>query len=308
MRHIAGRIIAVAGVLIALAGVALCVYVGPDGRRITGPHEIDTQGFAVVTSPKVLSWTGITIGVLAELPADKPVFVGLGNAVDVEDYLKETEHLRVESVALSQWELDTRQVEGEAGLPAAPTALDWWVESSAGLGGASINTVLPDETVQLAITSVGDADLSGLAVTVSYQLAGGFFIGLGFIPLGAGIAVLGRMLYRDQELLHYVEDVEDVEEGDEEVTYVLVDEDGNETEISADEAAGYDVVDADDEPLLVGEVPDSEEQVVYVLIDEDGNEVEISAEEAAGYDVVDEEVALQVADEPEADDAGQGTS
>lgn len=238
------------GVLVALLGIATMIYLGPDGRRTSGPHPIATDGIAIVTAPKALSWVGVRIDVLAELPANKPVFVGLGNAVDVNDYLKDTTRIEVDSFH-PPFTVTTRNIKGRDNLPAAPTSLNWWLASNAGLGGASIDVTLPSDTVRLAILSVGSSNLRGLNLTVAYGIRGGFAKGAGLALLGFGGIWFGRMLRRGDELWTDTEvDDEEVEEI-EEVVYVYVDDDGVEHEISAEEAGQYDIEEEAPEPVAV---------------------------------------------------------
>lgn len=304
MRARVGLGIALLGALLVLLGLALMVVLGPDGRVTSGPHALETDGIAVVTAPKVVTWSGVRVTVLAELPVNKPVFIGLGNAVDVDDYIGNTQRLEVDAFH-TPWKVRTRAVKGRANLPGAPTALDWWLARDAGLGGASIDTTLPDQTVSLAILSVGFSNLKGLKVTVAYGLKGGFAMGSGLALLGVAGVLLGLLLRRDKEL--WRESEADVDE----VVYLLVDEDGVEHEISAADAAAYDVEEVTVEDYVVdgdgdevGELPEPEPEpeperepeppaaaapVVYVFIDEHGVEHQVSEDELADYDIVDDD-------------------
>lgn len=240
MRRIAGLGCMVFGPVVALLGIALMVVLGTDGSVETGPHPIETDGVAVVTAPSTLSWAGVRIGILAELPVSKPVFVGLGNSVDVKDYLGETARLRVDSYE-RPWQLKLKRVDGKPNLPAAPTALNWWIAKSAGLGGASIAVTLPDETVSLAILAVGASNLAGLEVTASYLLPGGFGIGIGLLLIGAALFLLGHLVKHPVGVRSYPE-----EEYDEDFVYVYVDDDGVEHEIDTDEVGEFEVIDRDE--------------------------------------------------------------
>ena len=240
MRRKAGLGIMLAGILVALFGVAVMVVLGPDGRIKSGPHEVDTDGMAIVTAPQVISWTGARVGVFAELPVNKPVFVGLGNSLDVENYVGETAHLQIDSYHVP-WKTTTREIKGRPNLPAAPTAMDWWIADNAGLGGASISTRLPDETVSLAILSVGSSNLTGLRVTVTYEIQGGFGLGAGMVLLGVAALLFGRMCRRDIWLWPYDEDPDE-----DDVVYIYTDENGGEHEVSEDSLGNYEVVDGPD--------------------------------------------------------------
>jgi hypothetical protein len=320
MRTRLGWALAVLGVVVALLGLALALVLGPDSRFTTGPHKIRTDGIAVVTEPKVISWADVQIDLLAEVPVRKPVFVGLANSVDVQNYVGRTQRLEVTGFQ-RPWTITTRQVDGRAGLPGAPTAVDWWIAQSAGLGGASISTRLPDETVSAVVLSVGSTNLSGLEITLAYGIKGGFSKGIGLLLLGLGVAWAGWLMRRGGT--PWRDDPEEVVE--EEVVYVYVDEDGVEHEISAEEAAQYDVLDESvsvpDEPepvdapepvdqaepivppavqvttpgvltaaQIAAETPEPvEERVVYVYVDEDGVEHEVSEDELTDFEIVDDE-------------------
>lgn len=297
----------VVGALLALLGAAVMVVLGPDSRFTTGPHRVDTDGVAVVTAPGVISYRGLQVDVLVEVPVDKPVFVGIGNTVDVDDFLKDTKRLEVTSFHVP-WTVRTEQRDGRPALSSAPTALDWWVADSAGLGGAAISTTLPDESVSLAILSVGASDLSGLRVTFAYGIRGGFGMGLGAVLLGLGLLWAGLLLRRGTVVPTLasgpdhdapVQRAEEVEE----VVYVFVDEQGVEREVSAEEAARLQAeIDvesaAEEQPASPdapqGQIPDAATDpatppVVYVFVDEDGVEHEVSEADLADYEVVEDE-------------------
>ncbi|MGH3425296.1 MAG: hypothetical protein ACRDO8_11230 [Nocardioidaceae bacterium] len=298
MRRIAGGVLVLLALLTVLVGAAMAVLLGPDDRAVTGPHAVDADGVAVVTAPGVISWAGPTVSVTAEVADDRPVFVGVGNSVDVEDYVGETERLVVDSYEVP-WSITTSREDGKPNLPASPTALDWWIEDGAGLGGASITFALPDETVSLAILSVGANDLKGLTVTTSYDVRGGFGIGLGLVAVGVGGALLGWVVVRRRPLLRRrpvaaryeagVPDDRPDDRSEERPDGWAQESDPAEPDEGAEPlvptAARGDVeVDGEDE-VDGGEVA---EEVVYVYVDERGVEHEIPAEEAHGYEVVEE--------------------
>ncbi|MET0928307.1 MAG: hypothetical protein ABWX74_02265 [Aeromicrobium sp.] len=307
MRTRSGWALSVLGVLVAILGAAAMVLLGPDSRFTTGPHAIETDDIAVVTAPTAIRWADVQVDVLAEVPVRKPIFIGVGNAVDVQDFVGRTQRLEVTTFR-RPFDLETREVKGTANLPGAPTSLDWWIDSAAGLGGASISTQLPDQTVSIAILSVGSSNLSGLEVTLAYGVKGGFAKGAAVLLLGLALTVLGVAVRRggpwsDDEDDDVV-DLDDDAGVEEEVVYVMIDDDGVEHEISAEEAAELDVVEVEEVIELVGPEPEPEpepesepepepasasERVVYVYVDEDGVEHEVGEDELAEFEIVDEE-------------------
>jgi hypothetical protein len=215
-------------VVLALLGLALVVFFGPDSRRTSGPHALDTDEFAIVTSPGVLSWAGLRVDILAQLPVNKPVFVGLANSVDVEAYVAHARHLVVDSFDYP-WSYRSTAVEGEQFLPGAPTALDWWHASNAGLGAARISTTLPGDTSSVAIMSVGSTNLSGLKVSIAWGIPGAFAKGIGLVLMGLGGWWLIRLVRRGARLRAARRSVawHEVEE----TVFVWVDEFGIEHEV-----------------------------------------------------------------------------
>ena len=299
-RRIGAWALTVLGALIAVAGIAVMVVLGPDGRVTTGPHAIDTDAAAVVTAPGVVKIVGVQVDLLVEVPIDKPVFVGVGNTVDVEDYVKDTARVEVTSYE-APWTIATRDVEGEPNVPSAPTALDWWFVSQAGLGGADISLTLPDEPVSVAVVAVGSTNLSGLEVTMAYGIRGGFGRGAGIALLGIGLAWFGVLLRR-RHVWRVDEPVDDVPLVEEVEVFVYVDEHGVEHEIDPDELDGFEVVDEDapvpdpdvkpepepepePEPGSVTGAGTGPEAAVYVWVDDDGVEHEVSEDELHEFEV-----------------------
>jgi hypothetical protein len=312
MHKAIGTALAAVGVVIAVLGLAIMAVFGPDGRFKTGPHAVNTDGVAVVTEPGVISWKNLDIELLAEVPAHKPIFVGVGNSVDVEAYLKGVQRLEVTDFE-TPWKLRTRQVAGRDALGGAPTAVDWWRAHSAGLGGAAIKTKLPDETVSAVILSVGSSNLRGLKVTFAYGLEGGFLKGLALLFGGFGMGWAGMLVRRGVSIWADDGKVVDLPSwaGDEspteilpalggrgrskktepssgpddahEVVYVYVDEDGVEHQLTEAEAAEYEVVSVH----LEESEADDDKPVTYFWVDDDGVEHEVSADEMHKYELLD---------------------
>ena len=195
MRRLVGILLMVAALGCVVVGAGIAALLGPDNRAVTGPHPMSVDGVALTTAPEVLSWAGPTVTVLVVLPDDRPVFIGVGNIVDVRDYLADTRVRQVDSFEVP-WTITTSDIDGADFVPAAPTALDWWLAQAAGQGGASLTFRLPDETVSVAVIAIGDSTLEGLQVTASYDAAGGFGIGLGLVALGLGMGLFGWIAFR----------------------------------------------------------------------------------------------------------------
>lgn len=297
MRTVVGWAISAAGLAVAIAGTAVMVMLGPDSRVVTGPHAVDVDGSVVVTAPRVIRWVDTRVDVLVEVPANKPVFVGLGNTVDVDSLVDGVERLEVTEFE-TPWDPTTRLVDGQSTVRAAPTALDWWIADAAGLGGASISTRLPDQPVSLAIVSVGASNLSGLQVTLAYGMQGGFGIGVGALLLGLGGVLVGVIVRRSRSADDALDELVEVQE---EVVYVVVDDDGSERELTPDEvAAGGFLIEEEvpappeevvrpDEPGPSDAVAPPAVPVTYVFVDEDGVEHEVGEDELDQFEIVEDD-------------------
>jgi hypothetical protein len=296
MHKAIGTALVAVGIVCAVLGLAIVAILGPDGRFRTGPHPIDTEGIAVVTAPGVISWKNLDVELLAEVPARKPVFVGIGNSVDVQAYLQGVKRLEVTDFK-TPWKFKTKQIPGRGVLSGAPTALTWWRADSAGLGGAAMELKLPDETVSAAILSIGSSNLRGLKVTFAYGLQGGFLKGLGLLFGGLGVGWAGLLVRRGETIwADGGKDSKLVElpdwAGDETPTEIIPALARRFTPKFAHRAhkEGAHKEGAHKEGLAVEESVDDGHEIVYVYVDEDGVEHELTEQEAAAYEVVSEHV------------------
>ncbi len=82
----AGWVLVVAALLCLLVGTAMALLLGPDNLARSDPQDLSTEASVAVTAPGALALSGPTVRIEATLPDERPVFVGLGNAVDVTDY------------------------------------------------------------------------------------------------------------------------------------------------------------------------------------------------------------------------------
>jgi len=185
-----GWLLFAAAVVVLLVGAGLAVLFGPDNRASTGPHPLDTAASVVVSAPDAIGVSGPTVVVTAAVPQNVPLFVGVGNAVDVASYADGVEQTRVDDVSLP-WEVTTSEVTGEGGLPAPPPSLDWWLATGQGRGEAAASVQLPDEPASYVVAALDGSNLEGLEVSASYEVTGAFGIGLGLVGLAVGLALFG---------------------------------------------------------------------------------------------------------------------
>jgi hypothetical protein len=128
-------------------------------------------------------------------PDDEPVFVGIGNAVDVADYLAGAPVTRVDSFSLP-WDVSTTTVEGNAAPAADPRDLDWWLVSDSGDGSASIDFPLPDDVVDVVIMDPDRGREFAADVTVGVEIPGLFAGAIATAAFGVGLVLGACVLLR----------------------------------------------------------------------------------------------------------------
>jgi hypothetical protein len=210
MRRVVGILLMLIAVLAATVGAGIAIVLGTDNRAETGPHRIATSSPVVVADPDVFGWAGPTVTMRIDVDKDQQVFIGAGNAVDIADYVGSSQRTEITGYE-PPWSIETRDVVGEAPLPAAPGAVDWWTAQSAGTGAATISFKLPEQAFSLVVIAIGGGDLDGLRVTASYDIDGGFGIGLGLIGFAVGLGLFGWIAFQGRPLVREGELMEDDE-------------------------------------------------------------------------------------------------
>lgn len=214
MRRLVGILLMVFAAFALVGGAAITILLGTDNRAATGPHQVDTDAAVVSTDPDVLGWAGATITVTVEVAADQQVFIGAANAVDVADYVQSTRRTEVTDYGLP-WDIATRDVDGESVLPSAPGGVDWWVAQNAGTGTASLSIELPEQAFSIVVVAVGGGSLAGLEVTASYDVNGGFGIGLGLVGFGVGLGLFGWIAVQGRPMVRGADEDELDDDADE---------------------------------------------------------------------------------------------
>jgi hypothetical protein len=137
----------VTALVLAVAGAAaLATDVLRDGGGyVNSPTEtFASGGYAIAMKSVDISdapqWA-LDVGIdriRVEAHGDRPLFVGIARAADLERYLRGTEHDDVSQLTYHPFRLDYDHADG--GAPRrAPTAASFWVESSAGTRSVALD-------------------------------------------------------------------------------------------------------------------------------------------------------------------------
>ncbi|QNE19620.1 hypothetical protein F1D05_18995 [Kribbella qitaiheensis] len=185
-RIVLGLLLALTGLLVTIAGaVAAFWLVGPDNTVDTGERRLTSTGLAVMTAPDLLDRHGPTLHVKAS--SAKPVFIGIGQDLDVASYLGGSQYSRVVRLNLPP-KFDTQEMKGGLIPLAAPAGLDWWTVKASGAGEQSISWPIADGSYDVVAMNADGSPGADLRLTVGVELAGLF--GTCLLVLGVGVVLL----------------------------------------------------------------------------------------------------------------------
>ncbi|TDO54586.1 hypothetical protein EV643_101376 [Kribbella sp. VKM Ac-2527] len=182
-----GLLLALVGLLVALAGaVAAFWLVGPDNTVDTGEQQLGSKGLAVVTAPDLIDRHGPTLHVTVT-GNPKPVFVGVGQELDVTSYLGTSAYTQVVRLSLPP-KFDTQEMKGGAAALSKPAGLDWWAAKASGSGEQSVAWPMADGRYSVVVMNADGRPGTDARVTLGVELPGLFVTFL--LVLGAGLVLL----------------------------------------------------------------------------------------------------------------------
>ncbi|GAA1566665.1 hypothetical protein GCM10009789_20230 [Kribbella sancticallisti] len=188
-----GLLLALVGLLVTLAGaVAAFWLVGPDNTLATGSKPLASRGLAVMTAPDLLDRHGPTLHVTAA--AAKPVFVGVGQDIDVASYLGTSEYTRVVRLNPPS-DLDTQEMKGDVAALTPPGGLDWWIVKAGGSGEQSVAWPIADGRYDVVVMNADGSPGVDARVVLGVELEGAFatcllVLGIGMVLLVGGLLLM----------------------------------------------------------------------------------------------------------------------
>ena len=198
----AGVVMTAAGGAITVGGLALAALSGTDGTLSTGPHHHATSATAVVSDEGDLGGTGFlpngdpTVKVSVK-NSDKPVFVGIGRADDVDRYLAGATVQTVSDFDLWPFQLDTATRKGDR-QPGSPLDETFWVAQSDGTTSTAASWKAHDGSYRVVVMNADGSpgvDVEGslaLRVPVLGTLAVTGLVGGGtLVVIGVPLLVAG---------------------------------------------------------------------------------------------------------------------
>jgi hypothetical protein len=195
-----------------IAGAVLAAQRDDDGFLRTPATSLSTGGYAL-TSPVATAEMGMS-DAPREVPgqlltiearvvadgADRGVFIGVGPAEDVADYLDDVAHSEISDIQLSPGSVRYRNVPGDQ-VPSAPADQAFWAVSDTGAGSAEIRSavrsgdwvvvVMNEDASPFIEVSAQVGARSDLLVPVAGAL---IFLGALLIVIGAALVVAGAVI------------------------------------------------------------------------------------------------------------------
>lgn len=176
-----------------------------EGFHVTDPIAVISDSYAVVSdtievergASVALRWLGLdTIKVEARSEDPSlPLFIGIAESDEVEDYLSGVEHDEVTDVDLFGSTFEYRRITGRD-EPEPPGSLDIWLESSEGAGTRRLEFELEEgEYIVLAMNADASGGLDmeftfGIKSSVLVLVIGIGFLLLGLAALAGGIVMV----------------------------------------------------------------------------------------------------------------------
>jgi hypothetical protein len=194
-----GIILFLIGASAALGGGALTVIFGADSTITSGHESLATQKTALVVSMNDIKDTNGFATVVGRPTlkvtvngAGRDVFVGIGPAAAVDEYLAGTSIDRVTDLEVDPFKLKTSPRDGSA-TPAPAGAQTFWTARGSG-STASLSWKVSDGSYRLVLMNADAAPGANAAGRVELKVPGLFAIGLSILCGGVVVGLIGLAL------------------------------------------------------------------------------------------------------------------
>jgi hypothetical protein len=176
------------GTILVVLDVAGAIGIGPDDWLDSPPQLVNPGGeVALVTNYGLLSQSfPLRISASAQRG---DVFVGVGHAVDVDDYVAATATAQLGWFSPYGLISEPRTAQNPS-LPAAPTGVDFWTARVSGSGTQTLVGNFAGLPVEAVVTTA-NGEAGDLRVSIGSQLAGAFVGSLAAIGLGSALLAFG---------------------------------------------------------------------------------------------------------------------
>jgi hypothetical protein len=200
---VVGALMVLAGATCTVGGGALAILVGGDGWIESDSGRLDTATYALVSEvadiadedPDGADFINDLDDFRFRFEAEpasgaKDVFIGVGRAGDVSQYLAGVEHDVVNDIEFEDLSIDKTRVEGQR-APEPPRDADVWVDSISGSGRQELDWEVRSGSYRFVVMNADasrgvDVDAQ-FGLKIPYAMA----IALGLIAAGIVVVILG---------------------------------------------------------------------------------------------------------------------
>ncbi len=194
-----GVILFLIGASAAVAGGALMVIFGSDSTITSGHEPLSTQRTALVVSMNDIKDTN-GFATVAGRPtlrlsvdgSGRELFVGIGSAAAVDQYLAEVSIDRVTDLEVDPFKLKTSPRDGTT-KPATPSTQTFWTARASG-STAALNWKVSDGSYRLVLMNADASPGVNAAGRVELKVPGLFAIGIGILGAGVVLGLAGLAL------------------------------------------------------------------------------------------------------------------
>jgi hypothetical protein len=192
-----GVALIVTGGVLAAGGGGLVAAIGADGTLSAGRSTLDSATAALVTVQGDIDASGARSLTdpsleLAVRRSDKPVFVGVGRADDVDRYLAGAPIEKVTDFDVRPFEMTTTVRDGTS-LPGPPADQDFWVARSVGATTAATSWAVDEGRYRVVVMNA-DGSL-GIHAEGDFGLHVPRVVGIGISVLVGGLLLLGSGVF-----------------------------------------------------------------------------------------------------------------
>ena len=194
----AGAVLSASGGILAAGGGALVAAIGGDGTLSSGRHSVTSATNALVSDQGDIDDRGA--GILGD-PAikvsvdgsDKPVFVGVGPADEVDRFLAGASVETVTDFETEPFELITKVRHGSAQLD-SPMAQSFWVAESHGATSAATTWQIRDGNYRIVVMNADGSPGIDVEGTFGLHVPRVADIGIGVLVGGLLMVAAGATL------------------------------------------------------------------------------------------------------------------
>jgi hypothetical protein len=189
----AGAILVVGGGVVALGGGALAVAFGSDSAISSGHNHVSSMTTALVSEQASIERDAVDVlghptVRIAVSGSDKPVFVGVARAADVDRYLAGAAVETVTDFDVRPFVLDS-DVRGGSSQVASPLDQTFWVARSDGASSAATTWKFRDGNYRVVVMNADGS--AGIDTDARFTLRVPHLTAIGGTALAAGLVLMG---------------------------------------------------------------------------------------------------------------------